>query len=201
MNPTLFNTRKLRHDEEGFKRYTSWMYGGWRDKCSPSDVDFECLAGDSIMYEGSVEVHDGKSSPERLLRMEFKPHVADLSIGQERTLKFYAKYDDITQLVVSIPAVESELGRRNPNYICHPDSLVEWAEVDKHVNWRKYIVRTTLWEFNQRMRHYHREGVFVDSLSNCTCEGCSWGTEEYNEVLRRHKLSLKKEKAGTTYYQ
>lgn len=189
LHPKFFNTRPLKHHKDGPENYRSWCAGGFRDKCSFTDVDVEITAdGD---FTGIVaELGDQAEGRRRYLRIEFKPDTR-VSAGQKKHLLDVADSDKVTQIVAVIPAAEHPDSVSNPAYVCAPDALVQWAEFDRTGGLRAFVSET-LWKFNKRVRHYHYGGDFTDNVDACQCEGCTmFGREEAIAWKEKHLNSVR----------
>ena len=153
-------------------RYSAWFYGGLERNCGLTDGDFE--------------LHDGANGRNRFLKGEFKPSMDAIPTGQKIYLNGWAKIsNDVTVLLVCIPAVDSPASLKNPNFVADPTSEVKYAIVDPQFRWDDKIQTTTLWEFNRMIRHWHKGHEFGPVPKSCTC--CKWTEGELRQVMLRVK--------------
>lgn len=170
--------RPLIHDKEGFERYGAWFWGGLARECGFTD--------------GDAELHDDEKGRNRWLFLEAKPALNALSAGQKRAMLGKKKLDPdrVTALIVSIPAVDRAESLGNPKYVCSPKDVVHVFVVDHQgFGWDDNPITMTLWEFNQRIRHWFSGNEFMSNPSRCEC-GCIWTTKDCQEVLERHEYGL-----------
>jgi hypothetical protein len=169
--------RPLIHDKEGFERYSSWFWGG--------------LARKGGFTDGDAELHDDEQGRNRWLFIEAKPNLSTLTAGQKRAMQGKKRLDPdrVTALIVCIPSVDKPESVNNPDYVCHIKDEVHLYVVDHQQKWDDKPITMTLWEFNQRIRHWFGGNEFMDNPSRCGC-GCVWNQQDCQEVLDRHYAGL-----------
>lgn len=175
--PKKFN-RPLVHDKEGFERYSAWFWGGLERDCGFTD--------------GDAELHDDVGGRNRWLFLEAKPNLSTLSKGQKRAMLGKKKLnpEKVTALIVSIPTIDKSASKGNAKYVCHPKDVVHIYVVDdSNYGWDDEPITMTLWEFNQRIRHWFNGGKFMDNFSRCGC-GCVWDAKDCQEVIEKHEYGL-----------